>query len=111
MEEILTGGDTVDITHILVERLKLQGVKTEEVIYSLCNIDIIECIAEVFAEKALDFSGEELRELLDIGVGSTENIDWWNPIQHLLIDQLNKERKYNGNKSINRLQPMEEQTG
>ena len=106
--EIFTG-DTLDITQTLIERLKQQGVKTDEVVYSLCNSDIIECIAEVFAEKALAFTGEELREFLDIGAKSTENIDWWNPIQHLLNTHLYKEeRKYYGPEPIKSLPSVEE---
>ena len=74
----------MDVTQKLIERLKHQGVNTGEVIYSVCVEDVVECIAEVFGEKVLNLSDEELKELVDIGVEGTEHIDWLSPIEFKL---------------------------
>jgi len=81
----------MDVTQKLIERLKHQGVNTGEVIYSVCVEDVVECIAEVFGEKASNMPAEELKELVDVGVEGTEHIDWWNPIVCKLNDSFHSD--------------------
>lgn len=71
-------------TQRLIKRLKDCGVNTDEVIYSLCVGDIVECVAEVYGEEVLNLTDEELKEIVDMGVKSTEHIDWCSPIEYSL---------------------------
>lgn len=74
----------MNIAEVLIKRLKEHCVNTDTVVYSLCVGDIVECVAEVYGEKALEFTGEKLHELINTGVEGTENIDWWKPIEFSL---------------------------
>ena len=66
----------MDSKQKLIERAKAQGINTDEVVYSLCIGDIIECIGDVYDEEALSFSETKLKELIEKGIKATEHISW-----------------------------------
>ena len=78
----------MDITQKLVERAKSKGIDTDEVVYSLCVGDIIECIADYYEEDALSFSDDKLNALIDKGIRTfekaSEYIDWRGTIESAL---------------------------
>lgn len=80
----------MDRTQKLISQAKKAGIDTDQVVYSVCIGDVIECIAENTGEK--EISTSELKELIEVGIEGTEHIDWDSPIRWTLIAYLeNKE--------------------
>ncbi len=75
----------MDITQKLIQRAKEKGIDTDEVIYSICIGDVIECIAESFEEEALSLSHDRLKELIEKGIKGTEHISWSETITVALL--------------------------
>ena len=70
-----------DITQRLIERAKAKGINTDEVVYSICIGDIIECIADVYEKEALLLSDDKLNEFIEKGIKAAEYIPWSNTIE------------------------------
>jgi lactate dehydrogenase-like 2-hydroxyacid dehydrogenase len=77
-----------DITQRLVERARAKGINTDEVVYSICIGDIIECIADVYEEEAFSFSDDKLNEFIEKGIKATEWISWSDTIEKNIYDVL-----------------------
>jgi hypothetical protein len=73
-----------DITQKSIDGAKAKGMNTDEVVYSICTGDIIECITNVYEEKALSLSDDKLNELIEKGIKATEWISWSDTIEGAL---------------------------
>ena len=69
------------VTQELIKRITARGINTDEIVYSICIGDIIECIAEVYGEDALNFSDNKLDELIEKGIKATGLIPWSDTIE------------------------------
>ena len=76
-----------DVTQRLIERAKRKGMNTDEVVYSICIGDVIECIADVYEEKALSFSDDRFKELIEKGIKAAEYIPWSETIESRIYDE------------------------
>jgi len=75
----------MDTTETLIKRFERRGIDTDKIVYSICVGDIAECIAEVFEEKALSFSDEEIDTLIEKGIKALEWILWSEPVEGALL--------------------------
>ncbi len=75
----------MNITQQLIQKANEKGINTDEVVYSICIGDVIECIAESFEEEALDYSDDKLKELIEKGIKGTEYISWSETITAALL--------------------------
>ena len=69
------------VTQELIKRITAKGINANEIVYSICIGDIIECIAEVYEEDALNFSDNKLDELIEKGIKATGLIPWSDTIE------------------------------
>ena len=69
------------VTQELIKRITAKGINANEIVYSICIGDIIECIADVYEEDALSFSDNKLDELIEKGIKATGLIPWSDTIE------------------------------
>ncbi len=75
----------MDIKEVLIEKAKEQGIDPDEVVYSICIADILECIAEYYEEDCLKFPLDKIKALIEKGV---KRLDWlaWNETITLALE-------------------------
>lgn len=66
----------------LMNRLKKYGINKDKIVYSVCIEDIVQVIADVFEDKALSLSDDEIDELIKKGTKGLENgLLWYETIE------------------------------
>jgi hypothetical protein len=78
---------TTDLTQKLIKRAQETGLNPDEVVYSVCLGDVLECLAEVYEAEALAFTDSKLNELVEQGIKATEFIPWSETIEARLKEE------------------------
>lgn len=71
----------MDVSKKLFEDLEKRGINIKQPIFCLDVGDVVHCIAEYYGDKALNFSGKKIDELILKGSSGSEMIKW----DHLII--------------------------
>ncbi len=66
----------MDTTQELIKKAKGQGIDPNEVVYSICIGDVIECIAEFYEQESLEFPIERIKELIQKGIKGLGWLIW-----------------------------------